>query len=73
MAVKYFGGDIEVQLGDRVSVRVWFRGRSGRIVYVPGFSPVNPEFEYNGLQWAGVRLENKALLATIVRKSPVTS
>ena len=33
------------------------------------FLPVNPEFEYNGLQWAGVRLENNALLTAIARKS----
>ena len=69
MAVRYFGGEVEVQLGDRVSVSVWFRRRVGRVVYVPGLSRVNPEFEYNGLQWAGVRLQNKALLSTIVRTS----
>jgi hypothetical protein len=50
MSVRYFGGEVEVQLGDRVSVSVWCRKRSGRIVYIPGISRVNPEFEYNGLQ-----------------------
>ncbi len=69
MPVYYFSEEIEVQLGDRVSVRVWCKRRSGRVVYVPGISPLNPEFEYNGLKWVGVRLENAALLRTIARNS----
>lgn len=67
MAVRYFGGLTEVQLGDRVSITLWFRRHAGRVVYVPGISPVNAEFEYNGLQWVGIRLENHSLVATIVR------
>jgi len=69
MSVRYFRSEVEVQLGDRVSVRVWCKRRTGRVVYVPGISPANAEFEYNGLQWAGVRLENTSLLRTIARKS----
>lgn len=68
MPVRYFDGVTDVQLGDRVSVRIWFRRRLGRVVYVPDISPLNVEFEFDGLRWAGVRLENKALLRTIVRK-----
>jgi hypothetical protein len=67
MPPRYFGGEIDVQLGDRVAVSVWCSKRLGRVVYVPGISRFNPEFEYNGLKWVGVRLQNKALLATIVR------
>lgn len=67
MIARYIDGETEVHLGDRVSVRVWCKRRAGRIVYVPGVSPLNPEFEYNGLRWAGVRLENSALLRTILR------
>ena len=66
VAVRYFGGKVEVQLGDCVSLRVWFRKRIGRVVYVPGVSPRNPAFAFNGLQWVGIRLENGSLVKTIV-------
>ena len=58
MAATYFGGAEEVQLGDRVSISIWFRS------YVPGISTPNREFEYNGMQWAGIRLEDGRLVAT---------
>jgi hypothetical protein len=67
--VRYFDGNVEVQLGDRVSLSVLFRQRTGRVVYVPGISPVNPEFEYNGLRWVGIRLEDRSMVATVVRSS----
>jgi hypothetical protein len=66
MPVRYFAGDVAVELGDRVALKVWFRRRVGRVVYVPGISALNPEFEYNGLQWVGVRLEDRSLVATVV-------
>jgi hypothetical protein len=66
MSVRYFDGTVEVQLGDRVALRILFRKRTGRVVYVPGISPLNPEFAYNGLQWVGVRLEDRSLVATVV-------
>ena len=49
MAARYFDGNTDVQLGDRVALRVLFRKRVGRVVYVPGVSTFNPEFEYNGM------------------------
>jgi hypothetical protein len=67
MPVRYFGGLIDVQLGDRVDIGLWFRRRSGRIVYVPGVSPFNSEFEYNGMKWVGIRLATGSLVATVVR------
>lgn len=66
MSIQYFDKAQDVKLGDRVSVVVWWRRRVGRVVYVPGISQLNPEFEYNGMRWVGVRLENRALLATPV-------
>jgi hypothetical protein len=66
MAVRYFDGCADVQLGDRVALRVLFRQRAGRVVYVPGVSPFNPEFEYNGMKWVGIRLEDRSLAATPV-------
>jgi hypothetical protein len=55
----YFGGETEVQLGDRVETRFWllfyrFRKR-GRVVYIPGLSPFNRGFERDGLKWVGIK------------------
>lgn len=36
----------------------------GRVVYVPGISALNREFEYNGMRWVGIRLEDRSLVAT---------
>jgi hypothetical protein len=66
MSVRYFDGVTEVQLGDQVGLRLLFKKRTGRIVYVPGISAFNPEFEYNGLQWVGIRLPDRSLAAMIV-------
>lgn len=61
---RYFDGATEVQVGDRVTLKVWFRKRIGRIVYVPGICAFNPEFEYNGMKWVGIRLQDRSLVAT---------
>jgi hypothetical protein len=45
---------------------MWFRERHGRVVYVPGLSRVNHEFEYNEMRWVGIRLEDRSLVATPV-------
>jgi hypothetical protein len=64
MAVRYLDGNTDVQLGDRVALRVLFRKRVGRVVYVPGVSAFNSEFEYNGMKWVGIRLDDRSLVAT---------
>jgi hypothetical protein len=64
MMTHYFEGNTEVQVGDRVTLKVWFRKRVGRVVYVPDISAFNPEFEYNGMKWVGIRLEDRSLVAT---------
>lgn len=66
MAVRYFDGNTDVQLGDRVALSVLFRERAGRVVYVPEVSAFNPEFEYNGMKWVGIRLDDRSLVATPV-------
>jgi hypothetical protein len=66
MVVKYADGVTDVQLGDRAALSIWFRLRIGRVVYIPGVSPRNPEFEYNGMRWVGIRLEDRSLVATPV-------
>jgi hypothetical protein len=63
--ICYTGGTVEVLPGDHVELRVWFRRRSGRVVYVPGISPFNGHYEHNGLQWVAVRSKNM-LIGTIV-------
>lgn len=46
-------------MGDRVETRFWllfyrFRKR-GRVVYIPGLSQANHEFEHGGLKWVGIK------------------
>lgn len=64
--VTYFGGVTEVKLGDEIRKRRFFRWQTGRIVYVPGVSPMNPDMEFNGLKYVGLRFNNGALVATLV-------
>lgn len=64
MTARYFGVAQEIQLGDRVSISIWFRRKNGRVVYIPGISPLNREFEYNGMRWVGIRLDDGGLAAT---------
>jgi len=54
--MRYHGTEIEVRLGDRVTYRHIFIGKSaGVVAYLPGVSKVNPRIIEN--QWV-VRLEN---------------
>ena len=55
-----------VQLGDHVETRIWFRKHGGRVVYVPGVSPLNRNMERDGLRWIGVRLEEGGFLSALV-------
>lgn len=55
-----------VELGDHVQMRIFFRRRTGRVVYVPGVSPRNPNMEFNGLAWVGVRFDNGDFVSTVV-------
>ena len=66
MTIRFSDGETAVQLGDRVSLRVLLRKRLGRVVYVPGISEFNREFEYNGMKWVGIRLTDRSLVATPV-------
>ena len=55
-----------VALGDRVSIRTWFKNRSGIVVYLPGTSLFNPQMEHNGLTWVGIRLDGGGFVGTVV-------
>lgn len=65
-AVTYLDRTTPVQLGDHVETRVWWRKRRGRVVYVPGISPVNRQMERDGLKWVGIRLEEGGFVSTVV-------
>lgn len=56
--VTYFNTQTEVLVGDYVEVKVWlefWRGwQPGRVWYVPGVSPQNPELEHHDLTWVAI-------------------
>lgn len=64
--VRYFGGTVTAQLGDRVALRGVFRKRRGALNYVPGISPPHEEMEHNALYWVGVALENGTFTGVLV-------
>jgi hypothetical protein len=65
--VTYSDRVTPVQLGDHVETRVWWQKRRGRVVYVPGISPVNAEMERDGLTWVGIRLDGEeGFVSTLV-------
>ena len=69
MAIHYFDGEIEVRLGDQVEIRVLFRRRRGRIVYVPGISPLHPQFEFNGMRWIAIRTPEMLISTPVLTKT----
>ena len=71
MNICYWGGTVDVQLGDRVELRAWFRRRTGRVIYVPGISPLNSHYEFNGLRWVAIRSRNM-IVGTVVHPSSAT-
>jgi hypothetical protein len=52
--IRYFGSEEPVELGDHVSLRVLFRKRVGRVSYLPGVSPENPDIDFGGLFRVGI-------------------
>ena len=71
MAIRYCDSAVEVRLGDHVEIKVWFKRRRGRIVYVPGLSPLNTQYEFNGLRWVAIRTESM-IIGSIVRPQTET-
>ncbi len=64
--VFYADGAVEVRLGDHVSARNLFFRKEGRVVYVPGVSRRNREFEHGGLLWVGIRFEGGSVTGVFV-------
>ena len=57
--VRYFDSERRVELGDHVQLRVLFRKTVGRVNYVPGLSPPNPDIDFGGLFRIGIALPNR--------------
>jgi hypothetical protein len=64
--VRYYGGGVEIEVGDRIELCGWFRRRRGTVNYVPGLSKAHPEMEHHSLYWVGVALDNGVFTGVIV-------
>lgn len=71
-AVYYSDGTTPVQIGDEVETRVFFKKTSGQVAYVPGISPVNPEMEFNGLTYVGIRTVDQGIMGVTVMPNSST-
>lgn len=65
-SVYYYGTKVRVELGDEVVARDIFFKRNGRVVYVPGISPLNTEFEYGGIKWIGIRFDKGSINTAVI-------
>lgn len=65
-AITYADGMTPVLPGDRVSVRLFLRRRSGEVIYVPGISKRRSTYDHNGLTWVGVSLPDGWAIGEIV-------
>ncbi len=50
--------DLEICLGDRVSIRRLFRRRTGTVVYIPGASERHSDMEYGDVKLWAIQLDN---------------
>jgi hypothetical protein len=64
--VFYSDGSTQILIGDHVSARDILFRKDGRIVYVPGISKRNWEFEHGGLTWVGIRFESGSVTGIFV-------
>lgn len=64
--VYYYDGSERVLLGDYVTSRIVFKRRPGRVVYLPGVSPFNLEFQHDNLTWVGVHTEDGYLVGSLI-------
>lgn len=56
-----------VSLGDRIRTRLWFLFPTrGIVVFVPGISEPDEEFERDGLRWVGVKGDDGSLFGELV-------
>ena len=71
--VTYHNTQIEVLPGDHVEFKIglffWRGWQPGRIYYVPGKSPRNPELERDGLSWVSVHADRGGQAGIVVDPS----
>jgi hypothetical protein len=65
-----YGDGSSIEIGDEVEFRggllLMFRKYRGRVVYVPGVSPLNPDMEADGLSWIAIEVPGKMLVRRLV-------
>jgi hypothetical protein len=62
----YYGTQIEVELGDRVRFKRWFRSDlEGIVCYIPGISPKHRELEHGNIKKWATRVPDGTVFATI--------
>jgi hypothetical protein len=64
--VFYHDRSTEVRVGDKVSMRGWFRRINGSVDYVPGISAKERGLEHNGLSWVRILTERNTTVITVV-------
>jgi hypothetical protein len=64
--VRYCGGEVTAQLGDRIELHGLLRKRRGVLNYVPGISVPHPEMEHDALYWVGIALDNGIFTGVLV-------
>jgi hypothetical protein len=65
-SIRYRRSDRQVLPGDFVVMKVFFRAREGQVMYVPGISPHDADFDEDGLSEVGIRLIDGSIVATVV-------
>lgn len=53
--IRYHGSEQAVEVGDHVGLRVLFRNRTGRVVYLPGHSAPRPDIDFGGIFRVGIQ------------------
>lgn len=66
MMITYYVNNKQVQLGDIVETKIWFRKKLGQVVYVPGISPTNKNIDFDGIQNVGIQVFDGPFIATFV-------
>lgn len=68
MNYTYHDRQTRVEIGDEVEFRggiiLLFRRYRGRVVYVPGISPLRQSMEFNGMKWIGIQVPGRLFMST---------
>jgi hypothetical protein len=64
--IYYYGGEVEVKLGDEVSARDLLFRKIGRISYLPGVSKKHRDFEHDGMTWIGISFSTGSIAGAYI-------